>query len=60
MDPTKIAEIISRAHTKTYHFLHLHAKDGNSTVEGQRRHRTAAVADLLNVADAMPFSRHCT
>jgi hypothetical protein len=50
MDPTKIAEITSRAHTKTYHFLHLHAKHGNSTVQGQRWHQAAAVADLLNVA----------
>lgn len=49
MDPTKIAEITGRAHIKTRHFLH--AKHGNSTVRGQRRHQAAAVADLLNVAE---------
>ena len=50
MDPTKMTEITGRAHTKTYHFLHLHVKHGNSTVHGQRWHQAVAVADLLNVA----------
>ena len=52
MDPTKIAEITGRSHIKTQNFLH--AKRGNSTVLGQRQHKAAAVADLLNVAAVLP------